>query len=123
MKKRLYRLAGYHAGRKEAVSPGRVYEPHHIRGLGLEAPVTFWQRDPGLLAAGPEVHGRTQPGGVVQGAAAHVADCRPGRRRSADPRATLRADPARGRASTVGSPSDCPRLALDQTAGPLGADN
>ena len=47
--KRLYRLAGYHAGRKEAVSPGRVYEPHHIGGLGLEAPIALGQCHPGCL--------------------------------------------------------------------------
>ena len=45
-------------------------------------------------AAGPDVRGRPQPGGVVQRAAPHVAHRRAGPRRSADPHAALRAHPA-----------------------------
>src|SRR5437660_2281248 len=76
-------------------------------------------REPGLLAAGPDVLGRSQPRGVVQGAASHVAHRRAGPRRGADPHAALRADPAGRHAATAGRALDTLRFALNQAERPV----
>jgi len=57
--KRLYRLAGYHAGRKEAVSPGRVYEP--------------------IISAGWVSKLRSASGNATQGCLLRVQKCTVGR--------------------------------------------
>lgn len=42
-------------------------------GLRIENLIVLGQRDPGLFAAGPEMHGRSQPRGIVQRAGPHAA--------------------------------------------------
>src|SRR2546421_5641805 len=84
------------AGRNDRTPPWVAW------GLRLELPILPRYREPGLLAAGPDVRGRPQPRGVVQGAASHVAHRRAGPRRGADPHAALRADPAGRHSATAG---------------------
>jgi hypothetical protein len=40
-----------------------------ITRLGIELLIAIWQHDPRLLAAGPDVNGRPQPGWVIECAA------------------------------------------------------
>src|SRR4051795_11660335 len=86
-----------------------------VRGLRLEAHVTLGQCDPGLRAAGPEVRGRPQPGGIVQRARPQrdeTARWRRARLRAvANPSTAFRADPSGYRAPAVGGTPEGPRLA------------
>src|SRR5215472_18325579 len=100
-------------GRSDGSPPGVAWR------LRLEVPTTLGYRDPGLPAAGPDVRGRPQPGGVVQGAAPHVAHRRAGPRRGADPHAALRAHPARRHSAAAGPTLDSLRFALNQAEGPV----
>src|SRR5215472_16956558 len=100
-------------GRSDGSPPGVAWR------LRLEVPTTLGYRDPGLPAAGPDVRGRPQPGGVVQGAAPHVAHRRAGPRCSANPHAALRAHPAGRHAAAAGRTLDSLRFALNQAEGPI----
>src|SRR5215218_4751418 len=97
-----------------------------VRGLRLEARVALGQRDPGLRAAGPEVRGRPQPGGIVQRARPQrdeTARWRRARLRAiADPSTAFRADPAGYRAPAVGGAPEGPWLAPREAAR-LGRDH
>jgi hypothetical protein len=69
--------------------------------LSLENLIALGQRDPGLLAAGPDVPSRPQPGCIVQSARTHAAHAiRP--RHAANPAATLRANQSGVYAPTIG---------------------
>ena len=88
----------------------RVEEPHHVRRLCLEALCTLRKRYPWLLATGPEMHRRTQPRGVVEGATSHVANCRAGPWGGANPRPTFRTHPSGRHAPAVSGALDHARL-------------
>ena len=77
--------------------------------LPLEGLIAVAKGDPGLLAAGPNMPGRPQPGCVVQrpGTDADYA----GARQAINPTCTLRAHEARVEPSTVGHSLNRPRLA------------
>ena len=77
--------------------------------LPLEGLIAVAKGDPGLLAAGPNMPGRPQPGCVVQrpGTDADYAAAR----QAINPTRTLRANEARVEPSTVGHSLNRPRLA------------
>src|SRR4051812_31658851 len=95
----------------------RVEESHHVRRLSLVALRTIRQRYPRLLATGPEVHRRSQPRGVVQGAAAHIANCRAGSWATGNPRPTFRTCPAGCDVSAIGGALDPARLPRNKAKG------
>ena len=87
---------------------------------GRENLITRGQRDPGLLAAGPDMPCRLQPRGIVERARAHPDHAVP--RLAADPGTALRTHQAVWTA-TVGRSLDASRLNPAQTKGSLGYDN
>src|SRR5205823_4161083 len=86
--------------------------------LCLENLIALREHRPWLLAARPEMRGRSQPGGVIERARPHPPD-RLSRRgsglRTADnPAAAFRAKPSRDDAAAIGGALDRPRFALYQ---------
>jgi pimeloyl-ACP methyl ester carboxylesterase len=88
----------------------RAEEPAEIGRLGREAVVALGQGDPRLLASGPQMHRRPDPGGVVERAGTRRAHRRALHRVAANPRAAFRADPAVPDGTAVGDARDQPRL-------------
>src|SRR6516162_9072127 len=87
--------------------------PGEVLRLRLKPPIPFGQYDAALRTAGPEMHCRAQPRGVIQcaGADAKSVSCsRLGLWAAADPRATIRADPPGDRAPAVGFALERARL-------------
>src|SRR4051794_33370203 len=89
--------------------------------LALEDLVALGDRDPGLLAAGPDMPRRTQPGRVVERAAPQADDAVP--RHAADPGTAFRADQPDIRASAVGHPLQAARFDPGQAETRLGHDD
>src|SRR6516164_3921236 len=83
--------------------------------------VTRRQCDPGLLAAGPDMPCRPQPGGIVEGARAHPDHTAP--RCAANPGAALRAHETGADPPTVCGSLEWPRLDPAQTKASLGHDD
>src|SRR5690348_443026 len=78
--------------------------------LRLENLVALGEHDPGLPAAGPEMHGRAQPGSIVEGAGPHTVQAVIRTRRAANPTATLWAYPPGLYPPAVGGALDASRL-------------
>jgi hypothetical protein len=75
--------------------------------------VTFGQYDPGLRAAGPEMHCRAQPGGVIERAgsdAERISRGRVGLRTAPDPCAANGAYPSRDLTPAIGGAKERARL-------------
>jgi hypothetical protein len=91
--------------------------------LCLEDLIALGQSDPGLLAAGPEMRCRAQPGRIVQRACSHAPQAVIRTRCTANPRATFRANPTGHHASAISSPLHCSRLYPREAETPGGNDD
>ena len=87
-------------------SPGHIFKGMDETKIELcgrlrfENLIALGQRDPGLLAPGPEMRCGPQPGGIVQSARTHAAHSIP--RHAANPGATHRANQSGVYAPTIG---------------------
>ena len=89
--------------------------------LRSENLITLGQCDPGLLAAGPDMHCRPNPRSIVEGAGTHPNH--PAPRRAADPGAAVRAHQAGADPPAVCSSLQTSRLDSAETKTSLGQDD
>jgi hypothetical protein len=93
-----------------------------LRGrLRLEYLVTLGERDPGLLAPGPDVPSWPQPRRIVEGARSDAHH--PVSGRAANPRAAFGADPSRVESPAIGHALEPSRLDPAETKRTLRDDN